>query len=1536
MTNTNPIQTQIQGIPPLEEENTVEESNGVPSLDEGVVRSPAATNLDSFQATLVDRGINPNANPDLEQATEDFGYQIDFNGPQSIREQMARQVMSDEDKALLDGIQQDPENFGDYAAFYATMQGENDRRLKEIKDGMSREVVNQLNNLQAANEEDGFDLRLEMADTRDFLTAHNEATASNLYIQDRLQQALDETGDQSGLKTVVDFVSSIAPLSGAVAAWRFAGMQGVFGARSQEIDRQYGELLKTPMGELPAKMDEFIETLKDSTSILPGNNSFRVDELLNQFKNIRQNNSKVTDDVINTGFNLIDVGTTPGIGKGFSSITNLLMRTGNKAQIATNTTSVLTKGSDTSLMSIPEAEDMLIKSTLAAGSVPVGINQYMDSVSKVTKRVTDLIREQPVSGLLTKEEAETAIVETTQRFADNLKDGYAVNLDLTDHSLDTFKTTIGSPLPKVSLFVSKPDGSGWLTKKAGENALKRLGIQGEVIFDTGSKEYMIKSVQDIDIDTRKINILSTDTFTAPVLKDIASTAATLDKTLTTMSSVNRGAGENLSHFKNELSKTFLDLKLSKEEAGKLNEVWERGNKTDTWYTEKELRQSGFNDKQVAGYSLAKYVNDLAWDMNNRSLYLDRKARGFKEVYVNSKALKIDEETVPARIYDTLQGIDNAPNLRIYDTESGGFVPQATVIKKLEKGSYKIVRFEGDGVLNAVGDPVAVAIVPTKQLTSQELKKVQMHYQAGGRRYYKDRHFVKQGNITAYSDDPSRKIVNTPRTFGVSSNATDAGTYAKAMNTAMDAFKKMEGLAGKRGASTVAQRAALEATIHDNTGWTYKQMQRMIDRGDLSREPFEVVFGDDLPSSLQTANRTTGNVQFVDPLQETLNRQYFATPGVDRSMLARSRGFRLQRGEVIKDLDGNDAAMLDVFEATDRTLGRAIQSGVWDSWRTRSVNSWLNSVEQLKALGAKVGNNDKVVSIFEGVVFDSKTTNPALRKQIDSLEQQRKDILRVLNTKTKYQVSWETTLRKYTAGIEKTTGLRTTQWDINAKDPTNALRAFAFHTRLGMFNPTQALLQASQIATSFAIDPLSAPQGLKGMYVLSLAQKNPEAAKSLAKKLGSVFGNQADNELMVDEFLKSGFGQIGRTAQQLDDVGVGSSWVNKNLFSKTLDKGRMFFDAGESLSRTYAYGMAWNRVQKANKGLDMTSDLGRRLVNKEASMLTFNMTNEFAAQANRGLLALPLQFKTYMFRTAEIMMGKQISHKERASLIIGSALMYGSDGVPVIDTAWQFYTDNNGADMNPEALKLMNSGLLDYSLSSILGSDTQGGDTNFSSKVGLGQSLTDEFKRLGLLGDEGSASSVAEFATGPAGGQVPTMYSTVRNIVSYLGAEQGAFPELALDELNQAATSLIGSWSAGTKAYYAFHTERAINMSTMEEKGKVDRIQALNYLLGIPPQLEEDIGSQFRVIRNSNEAIDEVAKSVLRLRREAFAVMESDPELFQTKLKAAASLMSNLPIQDRIKISERVHSKFNREQGYEGMAAKVLKANPNAAINKRDN
>lgn len=330
-----------------------------------------------------------------------------------------------------------------------------------------------------------------------------------------------------------------------------------------------------------------------------------------------------------------------------------------------------------------------------------------------------------------------------------------------------------------------------------------------------------------------------------------------------------------------------------------------------------------------------------------------------------------------------------------------------------------------------------------------------------------------------------------------------------------------------------------------------------------------------------------------------------------------------------------------------------------------------------------------------------------------------------------------------------------------KDPASYARAWAFKSRMGFFNPIQYIQQGQSAVQAVAISPVAGWDGIKmasylhlgGKYALDDPAKMEYYVDKIAKS-SSV--TKDDAREILQGYKDSGFGIIGHETAWKNDFS--DPKVFQSTASKWLDKGDVFFNAGEGFARDTSYFTAFKEWKNANPGRVADQfDLGEIL--RRAEDMSSNMTraSNSALQSN-SFASIPLQFQTFRIRQMELLLGGgvtggRLSAAEKGRLLFTNSVLYGVPTAISGGTLYNFYDDikqaaaERGYNLNEGYLQAIHGGVMQWMINA-----TTGKNLDIPTAYGPGASSWFNNVKDAWMGND-NAKSIGELALGPVGANI---------------------------------------------------------------------------------------------------------------------------------------------------------------------------------------
>lgn len=216
-------------------------------------------------------------------------------------------------------------------------------------------------------------------------------------------------------------------------------------------------------------------------------------------------------------------------------------------------------------------------------------------------------------------------------------------------------------------------------------------------------------------------------------------------------------------------------------------------------------------------------------------------------------------------------------------------------------------------------------------------------------------------------------------------------------------------------------------------------------------------------------------------------------------------------------------------------------------------------------------------------------------------------------------------------------------------PARALRAMAYHFKMGVWSPHQIITQGQSFATIAAVAPRSAVGGTIANFLHEYALWNHTPAMldkldQIAVYMGHIPGFHAwktgEWKELFQHLIDGGFDKVGGEYAALDTQ-MNKSWI-RNEWGKFLDVSQFFFQGIESRVRRGAWYTAGLEAKRAtNSGLPFTKAEVAAVLDR-ADDLSGNMSRATASILQSGPLSPIMQFQKYQIGLAEYFWGKRLA------------------------------------------------------------------------------------------------------------------------------------------------------------------------------------------------------------------------------------------------------------------------------------------------------
>ena len=855
-----------------------------------------------------------------------------------------------------------------------------------------------------------------------------------------------------------------------------------------------------------------------------------------------------------------------------------------------------------------------------------------------------------------------------------------------------------------------------------------------------------------------------------------------------------------------------------------------------WFTDSELdrvynQQFGrsVTPNERIAYHANRNIVDMEYTLRNDVEYMELFSRGFEEV-----AYEPLFSGRNGRISTSVKGIGGES---VYNPITNTFVTPETIARQLEAGTHVFVELTES---ITVGEArITRLLVAKSDITTRPLSRVQLPYHAGGHRMYEGSYFGKQAR---FSDDGHGM---SPSTYMVGKSKAEVGIWTRVMNDAREA------------AIRGADADELDSIL---VGRGYPSGQEFLD-GVKSKlynldDEFEAVFDREVPAAY-----TRRNPSNLSEMESELRS------GVSELYQTRGDMYYGRRGTGLRDLNGDRAATLNIYETIDRSIQNISSAAAFSDFKAQAINRWV------RTYAGDINRNDfrnatPNSRIFSDAIITS--TNPDVRH---AAKAQRDVIQRILNWKKPSDLHGEQMMRNFAEWVGDTNlpgAIKASNWlSTHSLTPVSWLRGAAFNLKLGLFNIGQFPLQISTIIATTTIDPVHGLQGMKALpFVRQFFSTNVDdletaftamISRNIHKEIG--FADVAEfRAYMMDARLA---GNLDVSMSSISEVGRQAAVRGEGLGARgavdaVVKAGQYPFLEAERWNRIVGRHIAWQRVRKALPDLDYNSP---EFHNRFATMrddFSLNMTRESQAAWQQGILGLPTQFWSYQARMLELMGSKRITHSERARLMLGQLFFFGSSGVAGGSIVSAMMTDANEGQVGElNTLRgVFDRGLLDHVLWNAFEADVKVGG-----RLAVGDFIEDRVRDIMGLSQYGE-QSLFDLATGATGGITVETMTDFGALMYAAATEAGAMSSEGGMPITQRSLhnflSNASSYSNGLKAYIAWNYGTYVTNTGNTITEDITPVEAVFQAFSFTPGSLDATYARLNWMRNRSGAIDELA------------------------------------------------------------------------------
>lgn len=987
-----------------------------------------------------------------------------------------------------------------------------------------------------------------------------------------------------------------------------------------------------------------------------------------------------------------------------------------------------------------------------------------------------------------------------------------------------------------------------------QRVLRKHANSGWAVRHNGSGEYFVELYKPIDETALTIRGVELEDF-----------EKTPESFINTLAGWFRGANQKISssqtqsrnvvvhsraYLQGQLKKAFKEIgTIRKGALNELRSVYEEMRMDRTFdntligFTERFRRKHNKfpSEKQIKHYYTYKHLNELDYVLRDFGWYRDKVRHGIEKFSLDYRFINDQgqgqffrtPEFEGVRLTDFPEIMDDARVMINQNKENVSIIPlrlisetdMAEFRKKFKTGELSIVQVANQN-LNPLKDVTSqnrlVSYVITDNYKTNPIGLHNAPNVPGGHVVNRFDNYVKSGSFHV-SDDGVVTYQGDVALFNVPTSA-EARKVEELMETARKKYNE--------------QAPDFEKFIKEKLGEFYTPESfrhlyepKILANGQVKEPPLNpkapFVF---VKSGARTTDATNFDYRNIFPDQtfvDSVDNPHNIFRDVDKKFGGERgeaedtlRPVRVTDQGVLRDVDfGNnlhiiDNTLVDPIKTLQDAVSNSLRGRLLADYKIKSVEDFIREFGDTLEASAEELRANPVLHFHEARF---KQNYPDKNK-IGAATNMRRTVLELLGTKTELAKHIDYVGDKMQSYAFEKAGIKgynfVSDWAISTvSDPTKFMRSFAFHTKLGLFNPVQVFLQAQSAINAVAISPKNGLKAtalafpMRGMIVSG----NPKVIRGMAEKVAKVTGMSTDEVLEIYETgNRSGYFTIeGEVAVKND---IDDPKLFKGAAGTFIDKGAMFFNEGERMVRLTSWATAmmdWRRID-GNKFRKIDNRAVGEIL-EIAKRYSLNMTAEAGASWQKGIAAVPTQFFSYQARLFEQFFDGKIPLDAKMRLVTVYSAMYGlpvtlgASLVPI----WPMQEDikqrliEHGIDYSDFALKSIVDGLVPTMINSIAGTDFQFAERYGPGGLSIFKEIWDGDKGVADL-IFGASGSITAQAAETTMNSLAELYPSLKAIAGVANVDNDPQPDVLWGSLVKTLRE-VSSVNQGMALYMALNT-----------------------------------------------------------------------------------------------------------------------------------
>lgn len=961
--------------------------------------------------------------------------------------------------------------------------------------------------------------------------------------------------------------------------------------------------------------------------------------------------------------------------------------------------------------------------------------------------------------------------------------------------------------------------------------------------------------------------------------------------------------------------------LPKAERERLDAISVLGNEKNKWFTPEEFTQKYVNDfktlpkeREMIAYYAQKEMHDLNWGVLDWAERTKLASNGWVKGSVKVVGTEASERTVKQ-----LESMDDFRNAIIHrpdkDTLLFGEELSKETLEALMKNEGLVLFKTLEDFPTSTGTPANYILAKKGDVATSEITNV-IPYRAGGPRAYDANFFIKQfqDSVVPFKGG-TRRIIKNPSTLIAGRSMTELKEAAGKLENARLLYKD-----GK----------LTDELVNELTPYTtLDEWEKAIARNEINADhPFSIVRDGESPKANASVLDEAGDYNIATE-----------TAGANLSGEASGRLLMSRRGKPLYNADYGTAKIISPNELIQNVTDNLLHTASFTDFKISSMQRWVKTYSPY--LNTKDMSPEQ--TFWKG---EFKANNPA---QIEIQANASRDaIKRILSSSSSDSSVWRSGVTEFARFVDNKGYGETSAkiLSVQNKDPINAMKGMAFDLKLGMFDPSQLIIQTQTIAAMAALrDPVTASKfAWQGGWIrASHVNQSAEFLSYAAKKSGM---DVDEFKMMGKEMQRGGYLDVNGEMILTDHHATATYGKVGSAIRNARNMARFPFYEAERLNRAYGFRMAWDDLtqkytDKAKLDKAFKDGEAQRFLSGKTNDYTMNMLNTSAAGYQKGLLAVPTQFMSYQLRMLENILpevlggSKAFTSTQKVRMVAGQMLLYGAAGVPFGRYLADKTIEATGAEfdesMSDQTLhRLIAGGLTD---SMIYLATTGEVDVAFSKRAAVGTGIESFIGDIfGLSVYEKSMAELIFGASASVGGQVLSdAFESIQYAALAASSEQVGVAEVT-PLIAKALAENVSSLSRAMKAYYVYKYGVFTSQTTGKALTFATPMESMATLLGVPLRDVGDISYISGNMTRRKEFIKENSNIVVKLRNEAFRALNAgDLDTYQARINTSAAFLQSYDIGDRYAIIKSANAQASMKTVYQGYAERFMKSFPDKQL-----